>query len=478
MIKTNFFQKYFLLASALLIFFILLGIGFSSLIFKVIDQGNKFPPPIYFAQILDRLNEKDKISVLNEISNSQDSFPLPQIVLFNERGDVLFPKEHNRIENWDTILKPTNPFEFVYLNTPKKPFLGPPSPMEMPNALVRLSGEPANYLLIGPPQRPPGAKNFRLFPLIGLGSLVLSLLLGVGTAVAFIYYKMRKGVAEADEVIAELHKGNLKARFQIDRKDEFGQAMQRFNFMADEIEKLVLNLKDTDRARTQLLQELAHDLRTPIASLKSLLETLESKRQSLDITVQNEITALALKEIDYFAKLVEDLLFLAQVREPIYQVNVPSLNISELLLEEADSCILRHQSQGNKIELNHELNDAKFNIRCDQHLIKRLFRNALENALSFAKSKVSLSISRINGTSVKIVIQDDGPGFSNDSLNAFGKRRVTRMLEKSPGGRLSVGLGSVVMRTICEVHKGKIEVSNEVKNGQILGARVEITLPA
>ena len=65
--------------------------------------------------------------------------------------------------------------------------------------------------------------------------------------------------------------------------DEIGQAMLRFNKMAEEIERLVERIKTAERSRMTMLQELAHDLRTPVASLKNMLETLLTKRGSLKL---------------------------------------------------------------------------------------------------------------------------------------------------------------------------------------------------
>ncbi|MGE0633302.1 MAG: sensor histidine kinase [Pseudobdellovibrionaceae bacterium] len=246
--------------------------------------------------------------------------------------------------------------------------------------------------------------------------------------------------------------------------------------MPDEIENLVIDLQDTDRARTQLLQELAHDLRTPIASLKSLLETLDSKRTKLDEATQSEITTLALKEVDYFARLVEDLLFLAQIKGPTFSKNSSFVNVVDLLLDEADDSIVRSRNQGKVVTIRHELEQREFALRCDPYLIRRLLRNALENAFSFAKSEVTLKIESADKTSIRIAIQDDGGGFSEEALNAFGTRRATRKFENHQSGRLSVGLGSVVMKTICEAHQGKIEVSNIASQGTVTGANVEIIL--
>lgn len=481
MISRKMYQKHFMLASALLLFFVMLGIFLSSFLMKYVTAGREIPPPIFFARIIDRINPTDKAEALKEVASWQDDFPAPEMLLLNESGQVLFPEGKKEILNWGKLNKPSLPYDFIYVSSEGSDSalaFGPPFP-HMPDALVKLQGMPDRYLFIRAPELPQlmGNNSKIIFPLIGLGSLVISLLLGVGTTITIIYSGVKKGVSQADDVISEIHKGNLKARFSIHRKDEFGKAMMRFNFMADEIEKLVLNLREVDHARTRLLQELAHDLRTPIASLKNLMETLHTKRQKFTIEIQDEMAELSLKEIYYFERLVEDLLFLAQIKEPSLQVQFPPIDISSALQETADDVWTRYQHQEKQIALNQRILKEPLKVHCDHHLITRLFRNALENAFSFANSQVLISTRLNEEGKIEILIEDDGPGFGNDTLSTFGTRRVTRKLDNKPNGRLSVGLGSVVMKTIVEALGGQMKASNRLSGDKILGAKVEIILP-
>ncbi|MBX7232216.1 MAG: HAMP domain-containing histidine kinase [Bdellovibrionales bacterium] len=484
MIPKKLFQKYFLMASALIGVFVFLGFFLVSLLMEAMRPNREFPPPIYFARLIDRMNPKNKIAALKELSSWNNQFPQINFFLFNEKGQVLFPENKSSPLDWSRWTKPSLAYDFISIPSQEHrgphfplPFAPPgPPPPQKPSVLVKLSGTPNYYLLISPSRMSPPKEGLGpLFPFIGIGSLIISLLLGVGTALAIIYQHVQNGVQQADRVIAELHKGNLKARFHIHRKDEFGRAMERFNFMADEIEQLVNNLKSIDQKRTQLLQELAHDLRTPIASLKNLNETLDYKRDTLKPEIQQELFGLARKEINYFEKLVEDLLFLAQIQEPLYPSQRPPIVLNQLIAEEADDCVLRNEHKGRRIHLVQKFPEHPVLIHGDLYLLRRLFRNAFENASSFAKNQISTTVN-VNSDKVHICIVDDGPGFSVEALNNFGNRRTTRNLDNKTEGRISIGLGSVVMKTICEAHRGKIEVSNLTQNDPPLGAKVDIYL--
>jgi len=483
--RTQIFQKYFFLALTLIVVFIVLGFLFSGFLMRIISPRLEMLPPTVFARIVDRMNPSNKAEAIKELSSWQNGMPGPELILFDENGNALYPTNYKRDFDWSEAKKPQNPYDFSYVkkatSNAKKNFLPMPGPggglPGLQPVLVRLDGIPRQYLLIDFTEMP-GPEPSPLFPIIGILSLVLSLALGIGATMAIIYFSVKKGVIQADNVISELQGGNLKARFQINRRDEFGQAMKRFNFMADEIEKLVNNLRNVEQARTKLLQELAHDLRTPIASLKSIIETFDSSHDKLTSEVKQELSSLALKEIEYFGRLVEDLLFLAQVKEPNYKNKQTLINVNEILTEEAEDCRLRYEHQGKKVMLEKNTADKPLFLSGDQDLIRRLFRNAFENAFSFAKSKVTVDMKSFEENFVQISIQDDGPGLTEANIESFGFRRVTRKLDSAPNGRLSVGLGSVVMRTIVEAHRGQIKISNLVDARHVvIGANIEVLLP-
>jgi K+-sensing histidine kinase KdpD len=106
-----------------------------------------------------------------------------------------------------------------------------------------------------------------------------------------------------------------------------------------------------------------------------------------------------------------------------------------------------------------------------------MLRNVLENAFSFAKSSVEVRLEISPESGVIITIQDDGPGFSNESLKSYGERRVTRLVTGDANGyhgRVTVGLGSVIIKTVAKIHRGEVQVSNI---SQLGGGLVTLRIP-
>lgn len=420
--------------------------------------------------------KKDK---LNEITH-----------LDSKNNQEVHPNFFERFIRFDFFLRLVPP-------PPPPDFHGPPPPFEQQKGsqppfgsendlLVKLSGQPVQYLLIqhrGFELTPLKEfdKPFRrkpLLPFLGIGSLFLSLFIGIGVTLFIISISVYKKLKEADLVISELHSGNLKARFKIERQDEFGEAMIRFNKMADEIQNLVEHLQFVEAARTKLLQELAHDLRTPIASLKGLLETLETKDHRLKPEVRREILELSSREIEYFERLVEDLLLLSQASEPKYNLeDHKQISIQDVVADEIEDFKILHQQGVKKITYQDSSSDLNIKIYGDELLFKRMIVNILTNAYTFAQNEIKIHINQINNQDLELSFEDDGAGFTEEQLQSYGNRKMSRqyMISKNSEKRLSIGLGSVIVKKIAQLHRGEIFVENRVnKFGQVCGACVKI----
>ena len=180
----------------------------------------------------------------------------------------------------------------------------------------------------------------------------------------------------------------------------------------------------------------------------------------MTVQARDEVLVLALKEVEYFTRLVEDLLFLSQLAEPKYSAEKTRLNLGMLIEDELET-IKAHYPQ---IEIQNNVNVAQSEIKGDLHLLRRLLRNAFENAFSFARSRIEVDLHR-NGKGVQVFVRDDGRGFNESALAAFGEKRGTRSFTNNAEGRLSVGLGSVIMKAVVNVHGGFLRARNLPERG-------------
>jgi signal transduction histidine kinase len=308
----------------------------------------------------------------------------------------------------------------------------------------------------GPRHGPPPGMQF-----IGLVAIAVSIIVGLALSILFLTIFVRKKSSQAEEVIARLKAGDLKARFKVGDTDEVNQLMMRFNDMADQIENLVSNLRNTEKARMIMLQELAHDLRTPVASLKQFQEILLFKGHLLDEEKKKQTQLLAMKEIHYFERLVEDLLFLSGVNDPKYSASFRAVDLNDLISEEIEAF------ENEKIAITKISTGAEI-VQGDAHLLKRLLKNALSNALKHATSKIEVVLSE-NENDIVIEVKDDGPGMKESDLAIFGEKKFSRQVDSN----ISIGLGSVIMKKIISLHDGSLNVQNQ----SIGGLHVIIKIP-
>ncbi len=361
---------------------------------------------------------------------------------------------------WASITRPTDPNRFVALDD--RIF---PAPR---HSIARLPGSPEQYAIF---RRTFQTDQWRAVYLGGV--LLVSLLVSVVCVLALLWY-LRRQAKVAGEVIHALQSGNLKARFPIHRLDEKGRFLLQFNQMADEIERLVGKLHESETARAQLLQDLAHDLRTPLFSLGNTVDTLWDHRGTLTPELLTETLGLARQEIEYFTRLLESLFLLAKVSEPRYRPGIESVSVSEVMQGEIAAA---RERAGRAIRIEFaSADDADALVWGDPFLIRRLFRNLLDNAVRFAASRVTIELS-VNGGNAILYVRDDGPGFSDEARASFGQRRSTRFLDASGEGRFSLGLGSVIIRSIVEAHRGTVEAGNWGKPGIEGGAQLTVILP-
>lgn len=289
-------------------------------------------------------------------------------------------------------------------------------------------------------------------------TISVSIIVGIALSILFLTLYLRRKSSEAEAIISKLKSGDLKARFVIHDTDEANQLMLRFNEMADQIEKLVTNLRQTEQARMIMLQELAHDLRTPVASLKQFQEILLHQGQLLDEEKKIQTLLLAMKEVNYFEHLVEDLLFLSGVNDPRYSGNFSKVNLADLVKEEIE------RFESGPIQFLSSLPEKAY-VKGDPHLLQRLIRNAFSNAERFAKKQITIELKE-SPDNVLLEVQDDGPGMESSILASFGEKKYSRQFLAGADSKISIGLGSVIMKKIVSLHDGSLEAKN--RNGLLL----------
>lgn len=318
----------------------------------------------------------------------------------------------------------------------------------------------------------PGRPVARLQAVFFVGTLVAAMLLSLALVTLYLRGRSR----EARRVIAQLEAGDLEARFAPDRLDALGALMLDFNRMADEIERLVHRLQAAEDARRALLQELGHDLRTPLTSLRTSVDTLSAHGDTMPAEDRRAFLDIVRGELDYFVRLVDDLFFIADLAEPRYRRATEPVDLAELVGSELRALQGRQPDGAPQVEFTAPgLPPGQRSVAGDRMLLARLLRNALDNAVRHARSRVRVALSAEPDT-IALAIEDDGPGMTPAQIAAFGQRREQR-IQAGASSSLSLGLGSVIIRTIVDLHGGRLSLQGDAAGPDAGGTRLTVRLP-
>ncbi len=245
----------------------------------------------------------------------------------------------------------------------------------------------------------------------------------------------RVGAASEPEEVAVRGPGDVR------------QTLEAFNAMSRRVSQL-LGEKDV------MLGAIGHDLRTPLASLRIRLETMEPEADRIK----------AIRTIEEATSLLEDILELARQgrsSEPVQTIDL-SVLVQDIIEDYAET--------GAPVVLT---SSEKTPVACRPVLFRRALRNLIDNAIAYgAMARVSV---RKAGPDVFVSVEDEGPGMSNDAL-----AMATRPFVRGEASRSRVtggsGLGLTLANAIAKAHGGSLELANRVPTG--LAATIRLPLAA
>jgi two-component system sensor histidine kinase KdpD len=228
-------------------------------------------------------------------------------------------------------------------------------------------------------------------------------------------------------------------------------------------------LEEIDRWRSALMGAASHDLRTPLASIKTAVSSLRQVGTQLDPADRAELLELIELQSDRLARLVTNLLDMTRIEAGALELRPIAISFDELVSEALGS--LEGMIEPGRVTVESPADLPLLHI--DHVLISQVLANVLENAerLSPLGSVISVVARLAPGsasTRVEISVSDAGPGIERDD-----RERVFEMFSQNGGGGRA-GLGLAIAKAFVEAHGGLIWVDPDVE----AGARVAFTVPA
>ena len=277
-----------------------------------------------------------------------------------------------------------------------------------------------------------------ILPYFGAIVLVIALL-----AYALSAHLVRP-VRHLRRAVDRFGQGDLDARASSTRKDEIGDLARAFDQMAERIETLL-------SAERRLLQDVSHELRSPLARLGfavNLARSEEDRDAALD-----QIT----KETGRLATLVDELLQLNRSEDDAFDREPVHFELGEFVQILADDTRYEADAKGCTLTVRAEENVA---IVGEWELLRRAVENIIRNAVRYTPTgtAVEIDIRRVLTTAV-VTVRDYGPGVPEDLLTSIFDPfcRVGDDRSRTSGG---VGLGLSIARRAVVLHRGRIEARN------------------
>jgi signal transduction histidine kinase len=238
---------------------------------------------------------------------------------------------------------------------------------------------------------------------------------------------------------------------------ELGDLSRTFNHMAD-----TLDLED--QLRRDLVADVAHELRTPLAILQATTEAMAD-----GVTEPSAATLLSLHdETLRLGRIVEDLEVLASAKAAGLNLELKRVDLAVVADDAANG--LQAQLQGAGLSLTRDFQPAV--VRGDQNRLHQVVTNLLTNAIKFTPAGGSVKVSVSSCSSVaRVVVEDSGLGIPQEDLD-----RVFDRFWRGPGVRHSTGsgVGLAVVQELVHAHDGEVTVSSEVGHG----SQFVVTIPA
>ncbi len=425
-------------------------------------------------------------------------FTVDHVTTFTPEGEVDTTAIQTVMESMMVI----NPSVEVYLLSPEGEIITYVAPykkvkLEQVNlAPVKdfIADKGENYVLGDDPRNPGGCKVFSAAPIMEeeqlkgyyyiilasekqgsvastlLGSYILRLgsfwffltLFGALALALFLIWYLTRNLQQIIEAVRRFKEGDYQARVANAEENDLPLLATTFNSMADQIVANIDELKSVEKLRRELIANVSHDLRTPLAIMRGYVETLQMKEETISSEDRQKYLSIILDSNDKLNKLVGQLFELSKLEANQVKAQKEPFFIHELAQDVFHKYQILADKKGIKIELN--MDDKLPLVFADIALVERVMQNLMDNALKFTPKDGAVKIGlHALDKSVEIKVSDTGPGIpENEQSFIFERYNKNQAVE---GNKLGTGLGLAIVKKILDIHNSTIEVISQPNKG-------------
>ena len=306
----------------------------------------------------------------------------------------------------------------------------------------------------------------------------LLLLFAGGISVSFGYFlsdSLAGALREVVRAAEQIRAGELRARVQVSGRDEVARLAQAFNLMADRLEQADQDARALEAARRDFVAWTSHDLRTPLASLRAMLDALADGVVSDPETVTRYLRQCQ-AEVNRLNVMIDDLFELAQLDARQRPLKLEASSLGDLISDTLEGFAARARARG--VVLSGSVAPEVDPVWMAPEKMSRVLHNLVENAIRHTPAGGTITLTaEVAGQAVQATVQDSGLGIAPEDLPRIFERfyrgeksRSRAEFGDEPGG---TGLGLAIVKELVEAHGGTIEARSTP--GQ--GTTIRFTLP-
>lgn len=262
--------------------------------------------------------------------------------------------------------------------------------------------------------------------------------------------------------IQQLARGEYERRWP--EKGLYHEVYGSLNNLAATLKKSEIERQNTERMREEWIQNLSHDLKTPLASIKGYGELLADERYQLTEQELKDYAGIIKGKAQYMEGLLEDLKLTQVLKGGLFPLKREKEDLAALLRDVVIDVLNNPHYEERKIFFTAQQEPIVF--PCDRSLLQRAFTNLIYNAVVHNPADTEIHVSIEKTEKIYVRIQDNGRGISQEELANLFERyyRGTSTEENQQGS----GLGMAIAKQIIEIHGGIIIVESTIGVGTLV----------
>jgi signal transduction histidine kinase len=273
-----------------------------------------------------------------------------------------------------------------------------------------------------------------------------------------------------EQAAARIAAGDLGTSVVVDGRDDIARLADAFNTMSTALREANERRGALEASRRELFAAISHDLRTPLSSIRAMVEALSDGVVTDEATTTRYLATMN-ADITQLSTLIDDLFELARIDSGALQLRVESLSLDEIVIPAVEA--IRPAADRARVRL-HCRSPAPTVVNVDPQGLSRVLTNLLQNAIRHTPADGSVVVSAsIEGPEIVVAVRDTGEGIAPGDLPKVFERfyRGEKSRSRALGGS---GLGLSISRGIIEAHGGRIWIDAT----GAAGTTIKFSLPA